>query len=65
MNTNSPIHIGQHLWIGLNSIILKGIKIGDKSIIAAGSVATSAIPAGVIAGGNPAKVIRTIMKVVE
>ena len=65
MIATSAIQIGQHVWIGLNSIILKGVTIGDKSIIAAGSVVTSDIPAGVIAGGNPAKVIRTIMEVVE
>ena len=61
----SPIHIGQHVWIGLNSIILKGVRIGDNSIIAAGSVITNDIPAGVIAGGNPARVIRKITEIVE
>ena len=61
----SPIHIGQNVWIGLNSIILKGINIGDNSIIAAGSVITNDIPAGVIAGGNPARVIRKITEIEE
>jgi acetyltransferase-like isoleucine patch superfamily enzyme len=61
----APIHIGQHVWIGLNSIILKGVTIGAKSIIAAGSVVTSDIPAGVIAGGNPARIIRKIMEIEE
>lgn len=62
---SSPIRIGQNVWIGLNSIILKGVTIGDKSIIAAGSVVTNNIPAGVIAGGNPARVIKTISEVEE
>jgi acetyltransferase-like isoleucine patch superfamily enzyme len=57
-NTTAPICIGQHVWIGFNSIILKGVTIGDHSIIAAGSVVTSDIPSDVVAGGNPAKVIK-------
>lgn len=54
----APIRIGQHVWLGFNSIILKGVTIGDRSIIAAGSVVTSDIPSDVVAGGNPAKVIK-------
>lgn len=42
--------------IGLNSMILKGVSIGDNSIIGAGSVVTSDIPANVLAAGNPARV---------
>jgi acetyltransferase-like isoleucine patch superfamily enzyme/coenzyme F420-reducing hydrogenase beta subunit len=53
-----PIEIGNHVWIGNRAIILKGVKIGDGAIIAAGSVVTKNIPAKTIVGGVPAKVIR-------
>lgn len=47
-------------FIGMNCIILKGVTIGARSIIAAGSVVTKSIPADCIAGGNPAKVIKSL-----
>lgn len=55
---SSPIIIEDDVFIGVNCIILKGVTIGARSIIAAGSVVTKSIPANCIAGGNPAKVIR-------
>jgi acetyltransferase-like isoleucine patch superfamily enzyme len=45
----------------MQSLILKGVKIGDNSIIGAGSVVTSDIPSNVVAAGNPAKVIRQLV----
>ncbi|MEQ1799012.1 MAG: acyltransferase [Lacibacter sp.] len=56
----AEIIIGDNVWVGWGSIILKGVSIGDNSIIASGSVVTSTIPPNVIVGGNPAKVIRQI-----
>lgn len=56
----APIHIGSHVLIGTRCIILKGVTIGDGSVIAAGSIVTKDIPANVIAGGNPCKVIKNI-----
>ena len=53
-----PINIGDDVWIGLNCIILKGVTIGSRSIIGAGSVVTRDIPANCIAAGNPCKVIK-------
>jgi acetyltransferase-like isoleucine patch superfamily enzyme len=50
--------LGRDIWIGANVIIMTGIKIGDGSIIASGSVVTKDIPSFVIAGGIPAKVIK-------
>lgn len=55
---SSPIFIGNHVWIGMNSIILKGVSIGDGAVIGAGSVVTRDIPAGALAAGVPARVIR-------
>lgn len=54
----SPVVIGNHVWIGTNVTILKGVQIGDNAIIAAGSVVTRSIPQNCMAAGNPAKVIR-------
>ena len=53
-----PISIGNHVWIGINVTILKGVTIGDGAIIAAGSVVTRDIPANSLAGGVPAKVLK-------
>lgn len=52
-----PITIEDDVWIGANSIILKGVTIGARSIIGAGSVVTKDIPADCIAAGNPCRVI--------
>ncbi len=52
--------IGKNLFIGSNVKILKGVTIGDNSVIANSSVVTKSIPTNVIAGGYPAKVIREI-----
>ena len=57
---SAPITIEDDVFIGMNCIILKGVTIGARSIIAAGSVVTKNIPSDCIAGGNPAKVIRTL-----
>lgn len=56
----APIYIGNYVFIGARCIIGKGVKIGDKSIVAAGSVVTCDIPAGEIWGGNPARFIKKI-----
>jgi acetyltransferase-like isoleucine patch superfamily enzyme len=51
------IYIGNNVWLGCNVIILKGIKIGDGAIVAAGAVVTKSIPSNEIWGGVPAKKI--------
>ncbi|MDZ4297749.1 MAG: acyltransferase [Moraxellaceae bacterium] len=51
------VNIGNNVFIGVNSIIMPGIKIGDNVIIGAGSVVTKNFPDGSIVAGNPAKVI--------
>jgi acetyltransferase-like isoleucine patch superfamily enzyme len=55
---SAPIVIKDKAWIGFNSIILKGVTIGEGAIIAAGSVVTKNVPDYAIVGGNPAKIIR-------
>lgn len=55
-----PIFIGNNVWIGGNAIINPGVKIGDNSVIGAGSVATRSIPANVVAVGNPCRVLTEI-----
>ncbi|MEH1816445.1 MAG: acyltransferase [Nostoc sp.] len=54
------IHISDKTWIGFNTIILKGVTIGEGAIVGAGSIVTKDVPAWTIVGGNPAKVIREI-----
>lgn len=56
----APVIISDKVWLGFNSIILKGITIGEGAIIAAGSVVTKDVPPWTIVGGNPAQVIRKI-----
>ena len=51
--------IGNNIFIGVNSIIMPGVKIEDNVVVAAGSVVTKSVPSGVIIGGNPAKIIGT------
>ena len=57
---SKPIKIGRGCFIGARSIILKGVTLGDRVIIGAGSVVTKDIPAFSIAAGNPARVVGTI-----
>lgn len=53
-----PIEIGDHVWIGLRAIILKGVKIGNGSVIAAGAVVTRDVPPYSLVAGVPARVIK-------
>lgn len=55
-----PITVGDSVWIGANVTVLPGVTIGSGSVIGAGSVVNRDIPEGVIAAGNPCKVIRKI-----
>lgn len=58
--SKGPVVIGNNVWIGERVCIMSGVKIGDGAIIAANAVVTHDIPAGVLAGGVPAKVIKSI-----
>ena len=55
-----PIIIEDNVWLGVNVVVLKGVKIGRNSVIGAGSVVSKDIPENVIAAGNPCCVIKTI-----
>ncbi|MCH5225010.1 MAG: acyltransferase [Muribaculaceae bacterium] len=55
-----PIIIEDDVWIGFNCIILKGVKIGEGAIVAAGSVVTKDVQPWTMVGGNPAKLIKHI-----
>lgn len=55
-----PVAIGDRVWICGNVSIVPGVRIGDESVIGAGSVVTHDIPSGVIAAGNPCRVLRKI-----
>ncbi|MGH7875363.1 MAG: sugar O-acetyltransferase [Candidatus Binatia bacterium] len=55
-----PIEIGADVWVGGGALILAGVHVGSRSIIGAGSVVTRDIPDGVLAAGNPCRVIRSV-----
>ena len=52
----APVRIGDNVWIGMNAVILKGVTIGENSVVAAGAVVTKSVPANTIVAGNPAVV---------
>src|SRR5438477_1526329 len=54
-----PVKISDNVWIGMNAIILKGVTIGENSVVAAGAVVTKSVPANCIVAGNPAAVVKT------
>jgi len=54
------VTIGDNVWIGGNTVILPGVRIGSNSVIGAGSVVTKDVPEWVIAAGNPCRVVRKI-----
>lgn len=56
--TKGPIIIEDDVWIGMDSILLSGIRIGQGSVIASGSVVTKSFPPYSIIGGNPARILK-------
>ena len=58
--SKSPCEIGDDVMIGANSVILEGVKIGNGSVVAAGSVVVDDVPAGVVVAGSPAKIVKSV-----
>lgn len=57
---NAPVTINNKVWIGLRCIILKGVSIGEGSVVAAGSVVIRDVPSWTLVGGNPARILRQL-----
>jgi acetyltransferase-like isoleucine patch superfamily enzyme len=57
----APVRIGNGVWLGARAIILPGVTIGDRALVAAGSVVTRNVPDDTLVGGNPARVIRELV----
>lgn len=60
MPASRPVVIGDGVWLGNRVLVLPGVTIGDGAVVGAGSVVVSDVPAGTLAVGNPARVIRTL-----
>ena len=56
----APVRLGKNVWVGAHATILPAVTVGDGAVIAAGAVVTKDVPAGVVAGGVPARVLKTI-----
>ena len=65
LEITAPIVIGDYVYIGVRSIIMPGVKVGNNCIIAAGSVITKDVPDNSVVGGVPAKFIKTIDEYLE
>ena len=57
---HGTVRLGNDVFVGVNSVILRGVTVGDYSIIGAGSVVTRDIPAKVVVAGNPARIIKKL-----
>ena len=53
----APVHIGKNVWLGDGSTVLKGVTVGENSVVAARAVVTRDVPANVVVAGSPAKVV--------
>jgi acetyltransferase-like isoleucine patch superfamily enzyme len=60
-----PVEIGDDVWIGAHALVLRGVKIGARAIVAAGAVVTRDVPADTIVAGNPAKPVRQLAPKLE
>ena len=56
----APVKIADNVWVGMNAVILKGVTIGENSVVAAGSVVTKSVPPNTVVAGNPAVIVRQL-----
>ena len=56
----TPVRIGHNVWIGDSAKVLKGVTIGDNTVVAAGAIVTRDLPANVVVAGNPAKIVKEL-----
>jgi acetyltransferase-like isoleucine patch superfamily enzyme len=56
----APVRIGDNVWIGMNAVILKGVTVGENSVIAAGSVVSKSVAANTVVAGNPAVMVKQL-----
>lgn len=56
----TPVHIGDNVWLGDHCVILKGVSIGENSVVGANSVVSRDVPANVVVAGNPAQVVKQL-----
>jgi acetyltransferase-like isoleucine patch superfamily enzyme len=54
----APVKICNNVWIGMNAVILKGVTVGENSVVAAGSVVTKNVEANTVVAGNPAVIVK-------
>ena len=57
----APVIIKDNVWIGMGAVILKGVTIGENSIVAAGAIVTHDVPPNVVVAGNPAKIVKQLV----
>ena len=56
----APVRIKDNVWIGMGAVILKGVTIGENSVVAAGAIVTKNVPPNTIVAGNPAKIVKRL-----
>ena len=56
----APVRIADNVWIGMNAVILKGVTIGENSVVAAGSVVSKSVASNTVVAGNPAVVVKEL-----
>jgi acetyltransferase-like isoleucine patch superfamily enzyme len=62
---DAPVIIEDNVWLGVNVTVLKGVTIGEGTMVGANSVVTRSLPANVVAAGQPAEVIRQLLGALE
>jgi acetyltransferase-like isoleucine patch superfamily enzyme len=59
---SAAVTIGDHVWIGMSAIVLKGVRIGVEAVVGAGAVVVKDVPAGAVVAGNPARIVASVHK---